>query len=218
MVEGIRAGVDRKGPNMISLQHRASDGFVLRRALLVPVCLCLVVAIHAYHVHANGQTAWKGGGFGMFSTVDAEHARYVKAYLLTPQGEFPVAIPADLRKSVAQLRAAPNQAATENLARKLLAKHWVDQQWLWSQRAEQVEKHHGERIAATHLHPTDENASIWSYRPQGSFSPLEPGNANNQPSAVNKVRVEVWRYRFQQQEQMLTTERLFVATPSKQQE
>jgi hypothetical protein len=108
-----------------------------RRVWLAPICLCLVAALHLWRVTTAGQTPWKGGGFGMFSTIDTEHARFVRAYGLTVGGELPLLIPQDLEKKVAELRAAPNQNGLEELAEKLAQRQWVDarlkQQWLQSQ-------------------------------------------------------------------------------------
>jgi hypothetical protein len=202
---------------MISSLQRASDAFVWRRALLVPICLCLVAGGHAWRVHAHGQTAWKGGGFGMFSTVDSEHARFVKAYLLTSQGEIPVAMPDNLRKRMAQLRAAPNLADAERLAHKLLEMKWVDQQHLWSQRADHLAQANSSHAMAIDLKTSEVPTSIWSYRPSGSVSPIAVRrDAGEQAIAVEKVRLEVWRYHFEADAAKLSATCLLSTTLPKQ--
>lgn len=97
-----------------------------RRVWLAPICLCLVAALHLYRVSTAGQTPWKGGGFGMFSTFDAENARFVRAWLLTEHGTRPIEIPSELDKRVAELRAAPNQAGLDELAKRLTLRTWYD--------------------------------------------------------------------------------------------
>ncbi len=101
-----------------------SRGLFLRRAVLAPLCLCLVAGLHAVRVVACGQTQWKWGGFGMFSTVDSEAARFVRAFAITDEGELPLTIPSHLDKSIAELRAAPTQAQVAAMARRLASLHW----------------------------------------------------------------------------------------------
>src|SRR5437763_9271930 len=87
-----------------------------RRAMLAPLCLCLVAGLHLVRVWTCRQTPWKGGGFGMFSTVDDESARFVRGYLLTDRGDLPLQIPSAADKTIAEIRAAPTQSALVNLA------------------------------------------------------------------------------------------------------
>ena len=101
-----------------------------RRVWLAPICLCLVAGLHCLRVTTAGQTPWKGGGFGMFSTIDSEHSRFVHAYLLSKDGPLPLQIPSELDKKVAELRAAPHQALAKELAAKLAERSWIDPQAL----------------------------------------------------------------------------------------
>src|SRR5262245_82913 len=98
--------------------------FLLRRAAIAPLCLCLVAGLHAFRVVTCGQTQWKGGGFGMFSTVDSEATRFVRAFAQTPEGELPLDIPKYLEKTAAELKAAPTQAKIDALAARLATIHW----------------------------------------------------------------------------------------------
>src|SRR3954468_3284928 len=95
-----------------------------RRAMLAPLCLCLVAGFHLVRVWTCRQTPWKGGGFGMFSTVDDESARFVRCWLVTDDGELPLAIPPAAAKQVAELRAAPTQTKLDELARRLARQSW----------------------------------------------------------------------------------------------
>lgn len=106
--------------------HSEDRELLNRRVWLAPICLCLVAALHLYRVSTAGQTPWKGGGFGMFSTFDAENARFVRGWLLTEQGTRPIEIPSELDKRVAELRAAPNQAGLDELALRLTQRTWYD--------------------------------------------------------------------------------------------
>jgi hypothetical protein len=50
-----------------------------------PGLLCVVAAIQRYHVQNNHMNVWKGGGFGMFSTIIGN--RTVSVTLLTSDNE-----------------------------------------------------------------------------------------------------------------------------------
>jgi hypothetical protein len=77
----------------------------LRRRVVVvslpSVLLCLVALHHAYRVSRDGLTPWKGGGFGMFSTIDSQAERFVRLSVTIEGGEtFAMQIPAEYRRQV----------------------------------------------------------------------------------------------------------------------
>ncbi len=94
-----------------------------RRTAIPALCLLLVAGLHLFRVVMYDQTRWKGGGFGMFSTVDAETARYVEVYLDVPEQGYrtsiPVSLPESLRKKEAELRALPNIEVAKELATRM---------------------------------------------------------------------------------------------------
>jgi hypothetical protein len=96
----------------------------LRRAALAPLCLCLVAGLHVVRVWAARQTPWKGGGFGMFSTVDSEANRFLRTYLITDSGELPLSLPPALDKRAAEQRAAPSKAGLREIASRVAAQNW----------------------------------------------------------------------------------------------
>jgi hypothetical protein len=96
-----------------------------RRVAIAPLCLCLVAGLHFARVVRLGQTPWKGGGFGMFSTVDSEAARYLRCYLVTDEGKpLPVDVPGFLEGFETALRVAPQSQRAEELAARLAELHW----------------------------------------------------------------------------------------------
>jgi hypothetical protein len=106
-----------------NLDRRSRLRFV-RRVSLAPLCLCLVAGLHAARVATSSQTPWKGGGFGMFSTVESESARFLRVFAVTPEGDLPIVIPARWQKRAWELRAAPTSAAAKELAIKLAELPW----------------------------------------------------------------------------------------------
>jgi hypothetical protein len=164
----------------------AARRFLLRRAAIAPLCLCLVAGLHAMRVVACGQTQWKGGGFGMFSTVESEAARFVRAFAVTDEGEWPLAIPNHLDKTIAELRAAPTAAKADAVARRLAALHW--------RRPDEQLVREADRWT------NGSAADLPLPMPvQGLFRSLEAIPSSEQPQhavPIRSVRVECWRLRL----------------------
>ncbi|MBC7856056.1 MAG: hypothetical protein IAF94_21715 [Pirellulaceae bacterium] len=99
-----------------------------RRVFVAPVCLCAVAALHFYRVSACGQTPWKGGGFGMFSTANSEDSRFLRcrkaevgcmsASEMHAQcgPESPIVIPRHLSREELRARVAPTPQRLARLA------------------------------------------------------------------------------------------------------
>jgi hypothetical protein len=94
-------------------------------ASLPSVLLCLVALYQAYRVAREGLTPWKGGGFGMFSSIDSQPERFMRLSVTTEAGETPaVPIPDEYRRQVDRARLLPWAPATATLA-DLLRQVWV---------------------------------------------------------------------------------------------
>ena len=149
----------------------------------------------------------------MFSSVDAENARFVKVYLQTSSGEVPLEVPASFRKEVAVLKAAPNQASANHLALRLANEAWSDASGVWLQRAAAVKKSPTYGIidaAILHLPPEPQRVVPAAF---GSLSQWEPASKSTAAAAIEfqEVRVEVWRYRYERAAQCLQSELLFTS-------
>ena len=94
----------------------------LRRwAPALPAAVLLVVAGGQMTVgRAWGLSPWKGGGFGMFSTLDARPFRYVRVYLTAPERSEELAIPASLEDAAAAAEILPTDAQLERLALRIV--------------------------------------------------------------------------------------------------
>lgn len=145
------------------------------RALVAPALLTLVALCQVWAAHTRHLTPWKGGGFGMFSTVDSTSARFTRIRLDTDQGRFPVIAPRDLRAEVDLLRALPREAAATELAAALLAERWA------------------------RIPPRDARQDAGALEPAARAVAL-PEDAEIEPPVVElrarAVTVELWRYRY----------------------
>jgi hypothetical protein len=97
-----------------------------RLAALLPAVLLLATAANQVRlVHQQNLTPWKGGGFGMYSTIDSGAARTVDIVLRTQRGD--VRITSDqlardwrLRRLAELVRYAPTEQRLDDLADRLI--------------------------------------------------------------------------------------------------
>ena len=182
-----------------------------RRVWLAPICLCLVAGLHLYRVCTAGQTPWKGGSFGMFSTIDSEHSRFVHAWLMTDTGPRPLQIPSNLEKKFAELRATPNHALAQALAVRLAKQNWIDPQARQQQVAEQLRSEPanvpltGARLREIRHKTTPQNNPSLATNLLVSVS-----ESKNLAIPAQNVRVEVWKYEMPAGTTQLRARLLFV--------
>lgn len=151
---------------------------------LAPALLLGVAGWHSYQVAANDLTAWEGGGFGMFSTVDKRQVRFVRCELITATGAVRARLPGHLDTYVEQLRALPTQERADELAEYLDRAAWAP---------------------PSDSGGTSEGDNLYRY--------VAPGDTSSAaPVPVAAVRVEVWRYRFHSRPFRLEASRLVTAT------
>lgn len=91
---------------------------------LAPAALILGVSYQRYSVVAKDQSAWSGGGFGMFSTVDISNGRPIRAYLLTDRGEILARDP-QFGLPRYHLATLPTEDALTLAARTVLRQEWT---------------------------------------------------------------------------------------------
>jgi len=88
--------------------------------MIPPAILLLIAAVQSYNVRYHDLTRWKGGGFGMFSTVDEPGRRIVRCYLVGEDGrEVPLKLPPNLQRLVWEARSIPTPDRVSRLAREL---------------------------------------------------------------------------------------------------
>lgn len=91
---------------------------------LAPLVLIAGVLVQRYHVHVHQQSAWSGGGFGMFSTVDVPDARGVRAYLIL-EGERALIVEPRIAGGLRPLYTRPTSSHLRVAAEQLLAQEWT---------------------------------------------------------------------------------------------
>jgi len=166
-----------------------------RRAALylVPALAVVLAARQFYLAHAYALTPWKGGGFGMFASVDNPRLRFIRAYLVTPAGEVPVDVSASTRidQLAKRARYMPSPGRMNRLADAVLQARWVVDTTP-ARRA---------RIAPTVEHRRGVAAD--------SAAAPEPAGPR---VAASAVRLEAWRVHFDTRSQRVLTQKLAEVT------
>jgi hypothetical protein len=148
-----------------------------RAAYVVPAVLVVVALTQAVLTQTLDLTPWKGGGMGMFASVDRGDHRAVRAFLVTDDGEVPAVLSGAgeageaLVQPTERARNLPDGRALDALARRLGAQEWVVDD-------------SGAVPVAVLLDDAVEASELAEVVPVGA--PLE----------VEAVRLEVWKLQF----------------------
>jgi hypothetical protein len=93
------------------------------RTLIVPPVLLVVVAVCQIGLaKASGLTAWKGGGFGMFSTLDHGAYRGIDVVIEAADRSEAQNIPPSLEEIAARAAAYPSDWLLRRLAEGIVAR------------------------------------------------------------------------------------------------
>lgn len=180
---------------------------------LAPGLLVLVACVQLALVRTHDLTAWKGGGFGMFSTLDSPSARTLRVVLLTTEGEALVVFPTvEVRK--ARLLNMPNTGLLTDLAEQTAQEDWLvythDQlvemkSGLPEEIRRQLARTEAER---RNMLAEDSTAALPAPYPRlVAFTHAgRPAQFEGREAEVIGARAEVWRFRFDADEDRLYAE------------
>lgn len=94
-----------------------------RFAIVGPsLLLCLIAATQMVLAPTTNLSPWKGGGFGMFASVDGTPFRWVRLYVYAAERSEEIALPASLEDSAQRVAVWPHRRALERLARAVAAR------------------------------------------------------------------------------------------------
>jgi hypothetical protein len=175
-----------------------------------PILLCAIACLQIFLALTKSLSPWKGGGFGMFSTVDSPDARFLRIYLINGNEETAVLLPDHLKTLGRELQTIPSAALASDLAQRLAQGTWTPYRMTDPVRHYQNTQASRDDDSLTGLAgpadatPTSGNAADMVKRlPDGQviFPKLlrmrekgRPGSKGEEAVAFQRVRVEVWRY------------------------
>src|SRR5262245_41993239 len=171
--------------------------------LIAPILLGAIALFQMYAARTTWLTAWKGGGFGMFSTVDSPSVRFLRIALQTNRGAVRVGVPARFQREASRLREAPDERSLHALAEKLAVGRWVPDKAISAEASYSLivdaVSSRGGRVPP---HPADDRGGEVVYRMlnPGELSPESPLN-------VRSACVDIWRYRVEERTTRLVANR-----------
>ncbi|MGH9840894.1 MAG: hypothetical protein ACREEM_19135 [Blastocatellia bacterium] len=113
----------------MSLSSGATESFRIKLLpYAAPALLVAVAFLHVYLVFSSRLSPWKGGGFGMFSTVRSPASRVLRIYLVTEKERIPILLPAEFRDLEREIRTMPTQGRARDLAAVLCKEVWAPYQ------------------------------------------------------------------------------------------
>ena len=91
-------------------------------AALPAVLLAVTATSQIVLTQVTMLSPWKGGGFGMFATLDGRPFRYVRMFVRAPERSEELAVPPSLEELVASVEILPSPHQLERLARAVVAR------------------------------------------------------------------------------------------------
>ena len=151
----------------------------------------------------------------MFSTIDRPHARFLRVFLITGDGELPVEVPTSLNEAAEKLHTQPSEARAAALVKQLAEEDWAEIHYLWQQRAARVANYDAEELIGYQVFKGDQPVQRRPLqRPPGiplDIRPvMDPPDAARVP--IKAVRLEVGRIRYDKPKRHLYSEILLEAT------
>jgi len=194
---------------------RLRNGFLIYCA---PVLLCIIACLQIYLANTRSLSPWKGGGFGMFSTVDAPSARFLRIYLINKNEEIPVLVPESMNPIALQVQTMPTEARLRKLSNDIAQGIWVPyrftpavqryQSLLSDDRAFLSDFSNNLQLDTSH--PTDRSAFTDSPYPSHRMGPVNLGGiqfyrmieknelkpSSGEVVEFQSIRAELWKYKF----------------------
>ncbi|MFQ5564760.1 MAG: hypothetical protein ACE5EU_00135 [Paracoccaceae bacterium] len=158
---------------------------------LAPALLILIAVVQMFSAFANDQTPWKGGGFGMFSTVDSPGARFLKIYLVSENGEEAVRLPPRLSRLRRIIRSAPTQENLDLLVQALNQETWVRAPYPYLFYSAEANAWQQQTAVPGATHKLAAKPFTRSKLPQEPEFPAEF------LVAYDSIRVELWKYHYE---------------------
>jgi hypothetical protein len=95
----------------------------MRVSPVIPAAILVTVGVvQVWLARTVDLTAWKGGGFGMFSTLDDGPRRYVRIYLDSEGRSEEIEVPASLQDPAARLATLPSPSRLARFTEAVIAR------------------------------------------------------------------------------------------------
>lgn len=153
-----------------------------------PILLIIVAFTHIYYSKSAELTPWKGGGFGMFCTVDSKQARFFRLYLIDENGDkIPASMPTPLKNDVSKLKAIPTPSGLEKLVDDISEFTWIDTS---------LKKRRVREMAGIQTEILDSQNDASDIIRVKSINKFDEAPSQDEIIDVRAILLEYWRYTF----------------------
>ena len=184
--------------------------------MVAPALLAIVATGQLVLARTGDLSPWKGGGFGMFSTVESPDSRFVRVFLVDDEREIPVEIPPQAEDEWMRARTFPTDARLERIARVVAAGQWIPYEFTRAEdryeglAAEQLGHEHGGTGGA--VMPfigggVFEDLGLYRMVTEDEVAP-DPADV----LSFDHVRLELWQYELDSSGPELRAERISVVS------
>ena len=197
-----------------------------------PILLCAIACLQIFLAMTRSLSPWKGGGFGMFSTVDSPDARFLRIYLVNGSEETAVLLPDNLKTLGRELQTIPSDALASDLAQRLARGTWTPyrmtdpvRHYQNTQTGNDIETLDGLAGPSDIASNGGNSADVIKTLPDGQviFPKLlrmrakgSPASKGEEAVAFQRVRVEVWKYKLDAGASQLKAAKFLEATADAQ--
>jgi hypothetical protein len=154
---------------------------------ITPIIAVSIFFLQFNKVAQNDLSPWKGGGFGMFSTIDAPNARYLKIYLRVKGKYLPVNLGRKFAKHSRALRTEPTPQTMKKLIHQV-----AESSWILTNRYRRIDPN-GE-LAPSNLRPIIQakKKDAWNEDTQKIID-------------FDRLLIEVWKYQYSKKTKRLNS-------------
>jgi len=184
---------------------------ILFYKFFTPLILCIIAFTQILSVNKSELTPWKGGGFGMFSSIDSARTRYLKLYLETEDKLIPIEPPSSLNQLVIKTRSLPTLNNLNYLVYSLLDIKWVYDDVIYRKSVDLVfNKNEFTDKEISNLR--DQIGKLGKVRAIENFeTPKQVDEVIN----FNGIRLELWRYKYDPTRNLLSAKEDKIITKEK---
>jgi hypothetical protein len=164
----------------------------------------------------SGLSPWKGGGFGMFSTVSSPSSRFIRVYLISGDTASPVHVPEEILDDAREVRTIPSVRRLTRLAQQIAKTEWVERTItapdpVNTDRSDDASQNRSD----DNVQGDDPPVSLGDRGPGVRLPFYSPVSRSGYVSSdldrvsFDSVRVELWHYRFDSTLVQIHSEQLF---------
>lgn len=167
---------------------------------LAPALLLCIASIQFFYCVRYDMSPWKGGGFGMFSTIDSPGSRIIRVYANVNNQYVPISEPSRYKSILQRVKTLPTSSNISILLDSL-----KNNQWTYYQLSPP-----GLNEITTDVDSTDYSVmdiNKWFVQKKW-FREVKKDEKNVETIPIDHYKIEVWKLRYSSKENKIHLEPL----------